>query len=383
MKRPTTFGNRKEVDAVMRILPFWLLLFVYVAPSSFAADVASRDSIRELQTILSLRGLYDGRIDGLNGLKTERAILLYERNNARSPIGQPSSQLLETLREEFQAELNRGDGSNAADKSQLNELRDKVDALRQALTDSERERASLSNAVVRIGKGLQTDKSFRERDLESITIGSTLIADITSNVLAIMALALAAGLLAAYVGLRAMLESRFKTMLDTAAAAITFQVYGSLSHAFYLYYRELLDKPWHGAFQSGVALATWFANGAISNAEKLPSKYPEKQELLMYAKIHRAHHYASQEPQSSQIARDTLLFTSSLKDFTDRLWKKGKKDNWAACRDSLAWILIRLGDRQQQGEGRRIVHALLEHDDVPPPIRDHIRENYRRIGEII
>jgi peptidoglycan hydrolase-like protein with peptidoglycan-binding domain len=72
--------------------------------------VASRDSIRELQPVLSSKGLYDGRIDGLNGPKTERAILLYE------------------------AELHR-DGSNAADKSQLNELRGKVDALAKALTD--------------------------------------------------------------------------------------------------------------------------------------------------------------------------------------------------------------------------------------------------------
>lgn len=361
---------------------FSLLLFLLIVPSTFAAEVASRDSIRDIQTILALKGLYDGRIDGLNGPQTERAILLYERNNGRSEIGQPTSQLRETLREEVQVELNR-DGSNAADKSQLNELRDKVDALGKALTASDLEQASLSKAVVRIGKDFQTDRSLRERDLEAISIGSTVFKDVITTTLTIIGLALTVGLLATYRRLRATLRSRllkdhkaivkeYTATLDTEKTKILLMVCANLSHAFYLYYRDFLDRPGHPAFKSGIALAIWFAENAIRTADALPTKDPRKQELLMYAELHRAHHYASDKQLSSPNAQGALLLTSELYDFTDKLWKKGEKDRWMACRDTLAWILIRLGDRQQQAEGRRIVQALLEHDDVPVSIRKHI-----------
>jgi hypothetical protein len=278
--------------------------------------VASRDSIRELQTVLSSKGLYDGRIDGLNGPKTERAILLYE------------------------AELHR-DGSNAADKSQLNELRGKVDALAKALTDSERERASLSNAVFNMGKDYQTDKSLRDRDLDSITRGSTLLKDLTTITLSTIALALTAGFVATYVGLRTLLGARFrrdhKAMLNTAEAKIFCRIYANQSRAFYLYYREFLNRPLHGAFKSGVALAIMFSEAAVAMAQKLPKKDPEKEELLMYAEVHRAHHYASQQlPQSSSNTEIALLLASKLYDFTDKLLENGKKDQWIACRDTLA-----------------------------------------------
>ncbi|MGI0016235.1 MAG: hypothetical protein ACREBU_22675, partial [Nitrososphaera sp.] len=162
-------------------------------------------------------------------------------------------------------------------------------------------------------------------------------------------------------------------------------VYVNLSHGFYLYYREFLDKPHDLPFQVGVTLAIWFADGGVSYAEKLKKlekKDPETPELLLRAEAHRAYHHASQGLRSN--AQSALELEPKLNELAKTFLKRdNNKDNWAAFKDILAWIFIRLGDRQQQGEGRRIVHALLNDDNINPTVRQRLRQNYAKIGEIM
>lgn len=82
----------------MKNRSFSFFLLILIMSSTLAAELTSSDSILDIQKLLSLKGHYEGRIDGLNGPKTEKAILQYEREIGWPLTGQISAQLIERLR---------------------------------------------------------------------------------------------------------------------------------------------------------------------------------------------------------------------------------------------------------------------------------------------
>ncbi len=61
-------------------------------PSSFAAS--SPEILSEIQSALSVRGYYEGGIDGKYGSKTRNAIVAFQRDHSLEQTGQPSFRLL-------------------------------------------------------------------------------------------------------------------------------------------------------------------------------------------------------------------------------------------------------------------------------------------------
>ncbi len=142
-------------------------------------------------------------------------------------------------------------------------------------------------------------------------------------------------------------------MLDRSESQIKYNIYGNLSRAFYLYYREFFGNPGHGAYKSGINLAIWFADGAIVNIKSL-SEGEEKEFLIKFSESHRAYHYASLSliSNSNIDERAILDIASRTNSFADDLLYK-ERPEWMSCKDTVAWIFIILGSSEQKYSGPR------------------------------
>ncbi|MEP0519681.1 MAG: peptidoglycan-binding protein [Hyphomicrobiales bacterium] len=60
--------------------------------------VADRALVSEVQSILAMKGFYNGRVDGVDGPETRAAIADYERGISIPPTGEPSVKLLSRMR---------------------------------------------------------------------------------------------------------------------------------------------------------------------------------------------------------------------------------------------------------------------------------------------
>lgn len=64
------------------------------APSAENASKASADLLREVQTALSVRGYYDGKLDGVYGSRTNKAISRFQADNGIAVDGEATVRLL-------------------------------------------------------------------------------------------------------------------------------------------------------------------------------------------------------------------------------------------------------------------------------------------------
>ncbi len=64
------------------------------APSEVPTSKASADLLREIQTALSVRGYYDGKLDGVYGSRTDKAISTFQSDQGLDVDGKPTVRLL-------------------------------------------------------------------------------------------------------------------------------------------------------------------------------------------------------------------------------------------------------------------------------------------------
>ena len=64
------------------------------APAELPASKASADLLREIQTALSVRGYYDGKLDGVYGSRTNKAISTFQADQGLTVDGEPTVRLL-------------------------------------------------------------------------------------------------------------------------------------------------------------------------------------------------------------------------------------------------------------------------------------------------
>lgn len=67
--------------------------------SNYAYAPADPGTVRQIQAALKHLRLYDGQVDGIAGPRTQSAIRTYQQQNGLAVNGQPSTQLLEHLRQ--------------------------------------------------------------------------------------------------------------------------------------------------------------------------------------------------------------------------------------------------------------------------------------------
>lgn len=263
----------------MRILPFSLLLFVHLVPPSLAADVASRDSIREIQTILSLKGVYDGRIDGLIGPITERSILRYEQQLGWPLTGSPSDRLLERLSAETEAALKgvvRGnddhDKPKAQAESDVNNINKKLEALARDLNHTESHLVKLSSSL----NG--TQRAIDDHFIRNFT---------EATVLAVASFGILAGLIG--LGIKPLatwitkkVDESHKSMVELSADRIAARIYGTFGGSSIELYQHInRDKPHTKAlYDSYLGIAVSLSSIGYMHAKSLFESVGRNKERL-------------------------------------------------------------------------------------------------------
>ena len=114
--------RRKKTVLVLSVL-ITLNIFCLALSQTAAADLYKKGSagetVREIQTRLKNWGYYDGAVDGIYGIQTEKAVRYFQRKNGLSVDGQVGNQTLAALG--MQPSGNSG-GGNSGSKGDLDLL---------------------------------------------------------------------------------------------------------------------------------------------------------------------------------------------------------------------------------------------------------------------
>lgn len=136
----------------------WLCLWLALLPPPLAAEVLSKDQVRETQILLLVNEVDPGPIDGVLGEKTKRAIRRYEAKHNWPITGLISIGLTERLR------------SEAQDRLAINEPK-------EVPPDSEKNQALLKQKIVDIERSIQELRGNKLQDLfdwlDVLGLGST------------------------------------------------------------------------------------------------------------------------------------------------------------------------------------------------------------------
>ena len=127
------------------------------APVKTVAVEASDELLREVQTALSVRGYYTGKLDGVYGSRTKKAISTFQKDHSLQADGQPSVRLLTQV---LMSASSRPQEVPVPSKRQLanNTVKVKtvsVDSNRTETTSSNKQEEVLDGVVARIQSGLR------------------------------------------------------------------------------------------------------------------------------------------------------------------------------------------------------------------------------------
>lgn len=352
----------------MRTLPFWFLLFVYLVPSSFAADLVSSASIREIQVILSLKGLYDGRLDGLTGPKTERAILRYEQKLGWPLTGAPSGRLLEGLRMERESALQGGIRGNDDQKTSelLKRDLDHTQAHLDAVTSDVKaiQRANVDNL-------LSLQSALRAEGLMWLTL---LVAFAGTVVTLIGGMVIRKRVKT--------LKKEHRTLTDIARADIStyiFCVLGGRCIDLYAHLNPVSDTRYHGYLDMGVGLSTiayQYAMYLRDNYSKIDKKgLSDDMILTVNACVNNYVFYLGERAseQDKQNARGAL---NELSDISER-YERENTMGWWKYKETLLYAKLNFG-WERPHEIQRELQCLFDDPRVPRRWTEKIKDRYEQ-----
>jgi len=171
-------------------------------------------------------------------------------------------------------------------------------------------------------------------------------------------------------------EEAHTAMVKRSESGLFTLIYKNLSYAFYRYYRVILDDPGHPGFKGGVELATWFAEGTIENALKIPAG-KERDRMVNGAKLHLLYHNGCQ-----RLRTDSVI---SKKELIDQAATHHKRLNEANedkadlySKDTIAWIYILWGDEPLKEKGKEILRNILADPAITVAYRTELEENYKK-----
>ena len=326
------------------------------------AHASDENTVSQIQLLLSLKG-YDlsyrdsNGIDGKIGSKTLEAISAYKET---LPINKRNTTDLIDLKKILEDDVRSGNTQPTLDKGNIEqsfkELKDELD----------KTKTDLNNLI---SKQSKQEKDY-SKDMGLVNTGAIFVLTVLSIVLVLMGIA---GIFV-YKSTKKQLQHDMKPFnMD-----ITTRIYTYLSEAFYLYYREFLNKPNNPAFNSGIALALRFNDGALLYANLLETEQPSEKNRahLINAKTHRAYHLATRKfPEDIE---EALSMINDIEEYSVGLLKKGDIENWAKYTDTVAWVYIRSGNSTKIIEGQKIVNNLLCNRHIHQKIKDEIYENHCR-----
>lgn len=355
---------------------------VLSAPGNLYAHYYGSDIniVREVQLLLALNGYYHDRIDGVFGEHTKAAIIEYQNKNNLFPQGIVNEALKEHLYQESKY-LIENDKSKTSQGSNPNTQE----------TNDAKTIMSLSAELDKVKADIQNTNTSIKGMNDGIAdhfIGN--FRDVVSVVAAGLGIALGLfGFFAAYLiqkildGVESRLNTAHERMLKESEAKLGYRIFVNLSNSSYLDYKALLSDRSNNWFKIAIGRAIWFADAAIAHANKMPDG-EEKYNMIKYAESHRAYHYASESLIPGLINNShqsvALGVALQLKEFADELIRNNKIMEGITCKDTVAWILILLGDTTQKDEGKTIIRDLITHyGTMHSSIINEIRENYTLI----
>ncbi|GKS70586.1 hypothetical protein W03_25900 [Nitrosomonas sp. PY1] len=300
--------NIRNVTALV-IKLFFIMALGSLLSTAHASD---ENTVSQIQLLLSLKG-YDlsyrdsNGIDGKIGSKTLEAISAYKET---LPINKRNTTDLIDLKKILEDDVRSGNTQPTLDKGNIEqsfkELKDELD----------KTKTDLNNLI---SKQSKQEKDY-SKDMGLVNTGAIFVLTVLSIVLVLMGIA---GIFV-YKSTKKQLQHDMKPF----SMDITTRIYTYLSEAFYLYYREFLNKPNNPAFNSGIALALRFNDGALLYANLLETEQPSEKNRahLINAKTHRAYHLATRKfPEDIE---EALSMINDIEEYSVGLLKKGDIENW-------------------------------------------------------
>lgn len=332
----------------MTILSLLLCLLMTTASSALAADLNSQESIREIQILLSLKGLYEeGQIDGINGPLTKTAIALYEQEHGWPRTGHITSRLAEQLRMEAKSALINGSfpGSkvkNNGEKERTGSDTNEYEALSRDLNHTQAHLTVTALAVERIQNSIVDHFSTLGSSLR--TEGLAWMAIIVTLVVSI------AGAVIGFLGRRELKRRRkeHRKMIELSKADASTQIFCVLGgHCLDLYQHlnPITDTRYPGYLYMGVNLSTIAYRNAMylrDNYSKLHEQpLPEGKIKTINTCINNYVFYLGSRA-TEKDKGDALSALQELSEITEK-YERENTQNWWSYKETLLYAKLNFG----------------------------------------
>lgn len=200
--------------------------------------------------------------------------------------------------------------------------------------------------------------------------------DILIIVLSLSAVGIALLGLAIYKLISQSLDGKIETKLNEEMNFITCKFYIELSDIYWKHYERdyEIDSQISESEKHYLQMAIEQSERALEKANFLDEKKFES--LICVAKNNLAYHLAMRGcPDDDKRAIPLAKYVY------DRVWNYDYKETcyWV---ETYAFVLIRLGDRQQKKKGLKIIEKILTRNDLPDFVREYIQKKYGKALKI-
>ncbi len=137
------------------------------------AEQKEESFIREVQLFLSLKGYYNGPLDGIAGSRTKKAVRLFKQKIGFPDTDQISDELAQKLRDEFLSVSMDVDSpikknGNVEKKQEQGERQETIESLTSNLNETKKELQRAKNALKRLNDNFSDHFISNFRELVSI-----------------------------------------------------------------------------------------------------------------------------------------------------------------------------------------------------------------------
>ncbi|MCI0559276.1 MAG: peptidoglycan-binding protein [Nitrososphaera sp.] len=366
----------------MKTLSLLLLLLVIITSSVFAADLTPHESIREIQTVLLLKGHYDGHIDGLNGPKTERAILRYEQQLGWPLTGKNSERLTERLRMETESAphgVGRGNDDHNNPKVEAeSDIDKKIGLLTRDLNHTESHLAKLRSSLEATQKTI--DHHFIHNFSDLTIIGVTSLGIIA----AVIGVVCTLGFPTFASWITEKVKSSHTDMVELSADRIAARIYGALGGSSIELYQHITVDPekkhTKALYDRYLGLAVELSSRGYKHAKSLIERVVQSKEPLspldkqVYENcVNNKLFYLATRATEEDKREAEVILRDAERIAAD--YEASKEPPWWAFRETVAWAQLNFA-YETEPNIKNEVQAMMDNPRLPIEWKIDVKKRY-------
>jgi hypothetical protein len=374
------------------ITSFFVLIIGLIPPIAlYTWDAYARsnsDIARDIQLLLSLKGIYTGQLNGLCDVQTLQAIEKYGHTLTKTPTRiECSSQFLESLKNDMSAILAADTLPANRTAAQKSDATNEVSSISTRLAALETNNKNTNAAVKGISDSLSAYFVTQFDNLASIGVSAfaTAIAIIIAFTALIGNLFIKDTVRAAHDQELDKAKSEHAKMLKLATTQLSANIYTAFGAHCINLYKDIPDpvtvphrKNMYESYLDIAVHMTQRGYGQALELFKTQTDKPsiEQEDTMTVCLNNYAYFLAERSAQEHARAQEDKVKLGQLLPELERISvAKGKKSDWWAVKDTLVWAQLHLDHIEGQA-AKAIIEEIINDSSVPEQFKEETRKRY-------